>query len=149
MEGSSNYDRALWVALAISAGVAAARAAAVTASAFPYAFGAAFTALKSKRKKEQREHHHRYKSDKSKRSSSKPKEDQVYRDAVRRCLLEWKNIDISLDDFPYFLKYAKFPLSLLRSCWLILIAPGHFADVRSFSCWFLYNCSCAGTTLRF
>ena len=103
MEGNSTADRVLWAALAISAGVAAGTAAAVTASAFPYVFGAAFSALKSKRKKEQREHR-RYKSDKTKRSSSKPKEDQVYRDAVRRCLLEWKDIDISLDDFPYFLK---------------------------------------------
>ncbi|KAG0564340.1 hypothetical protein M758_8G098200 [Ceratodon purpureus] len=122
MEGSSNYDRALWVALAISAGVAAGTAAAVTASAFPYAFGAAFTALKSKRKKEQREHRHRYKSDKSKRSSSKPKEDQVYRDAVRRCLLEWKNIDISLDDFPYFLN-ENTKTALLDSMYVFLKRP--------------------------
>jgi len=104
MEGSSAFDRAVWVALAVAAGVAAGTAAAVTASAFPYAFGAAFTALKSKRKKEQREHRYRSKSDKTKRSSGKPKEDQAYRDAVRRCLLEWKDIDVSLDDFPYFLK---------------------------------------------
>jgi hypothetical protein len=100
MEGSSTLDRALWVALAISAGVAAGTAAAVTFKAFPHAVDV----LKSKRKKEQREHRHRYKSDKTKRSSTKSKEDQVYRDAVRRCLLEWKDIDISLDDFPYFLK---------------------------------------------
>lgn len=112
MEGST-LDRALWVALAITAGVAAGTAAAVTASAFPYAFGAAFSALRSKRKKEHREHRsHRYKSDKTKRSSSKPKEDQAYRDAIRRSLLEWKDIDVSLESFPYFLKYIHILLAL-------------------------------------
>lgn len=122
MEGSSTFDRAVWVALAVAAGVAAGTAAAVTASAFPYAFGAAFTALKSKRKKEQREHRHRYKSDKTKRSSSKPKEDQAYRDAVRRCLLEWKDIDVSLDDFPYFLN-ENTRTALLDSMYVFLKRP--------------------------
>ena len=127
MEGST-LDRALWVALAVAAGVAAGTAAAVTASAFPYAFGAAFTALRSKRKKEHREHRHRYKSDKTKRLSSKPKEDQAYRDAIRRSLLEWKDIDVSLDSFPYFIKYTlhssmqfqKYVISLLSIFFLSL-----------------------------
>ncbi|XP_024402253.1 uncharacterized protein [Physcomitrium patens] len=122
MEGSNIYDRALWVALAISAGVAAGTAAAVTASAFPYAFGAAFTALKSKRKKESREHRYRYKSDKSKRSSSKPKDEQAYRNAVRHCLLEWKDIDVSLDNFPYFLNEST-KAALLDSMYVFLKRP--------------------------
>uniref|UniRef100_A0A7I4CDG5 AAA+ ATPase domain-containing protein n=1 Tax=Physcomitrium patens TaxID=3218 RepID=A0A7I4CDG5_PHYPA len=122
MEGSSNYDRAVWMALAISAGVAAGTAAAVTVSAFPYAFGAAFTAFKSKRKKESRDHRYRYKSDKTKRSSAKPKENQAYRDAVRRCLLEWKDINISLDEFPYFLNESTKTV-LLDSMYVFLKKP--------------------------
>lgn len=118
MEGSITLDRALWVALAISAGVAAGTAAAVTFKAFPHAVDV----LKSKRKKEQREHRHRYKSDKTKRSSTKSKEDQVYRDAVRRCLLEWKDIDISLDDFPYFLN-ENTKTALLDSMYVFLKRP--------------------------
>jgi len=122
MEGST-LDRALWVALAITAGVAAGTAAAVTASAFPYAFGAAFSALRSKRKKEHREHRsHRYKSDKTKRSSSKPKEDQAYRDAIRRSLLEWKDIDVSLESFPYFLN-ENTKTALLDSMYVFLKRP--------------------------
>jgi hypothetical protein len=107
MEGnSSTGDRVLWVAVAVAAGLAAGTAAAVTATAFPYAFGAAFTALQSKRKKEHREHRHRHKSDKVKRPSSKPKQDQAYRDAIRRSIFQWEEIDVTLEGFPYFLKYV-------------------------------------------
>lgn len=137
MEGST-LDRALWVALAITAGVAAGTAAAVTASAFPYAFGAAFSALRSKRKKEHREHRsHRYKSDKTKRSSSKPKEDQAYRDAIRRSLLEWKDIDVSLESFPYFLKYIHILLALWVLFQHVYLAQSHL-HLSAFACFPCY-----------
>ncbi|KAH9537432.1 hypothetical protein CY35_16G052600 [Sphagnum magellanicum] len=121
MDGGT-LDRALWVTLAVAAGVAAGTAAAVTASAFPYAFGAAFTVLRSKRKKEPREHRVRYKSEKPKSSSSKPKEDQAYRDTIRRSLSEWKDIDVSLDSFPYFLN-ENTKTALVDSMYVFLKRP--------------------------
>lgn len=103
MEGNS--DRVFqWVTLAVAAGIAAGTAAAVTSAAFPYAFGAAFTLLRSKRKKEQREHRHRSKAEKIKRTTSKPKEGQAYRAAIRRALISWKDIDVTFEKFPYFVK---------------------------------------------
>ncbi|BBN12403.1 ATPase family AAA domain-containing protein 1 [Marchantia polymorpha subsp. ruderalis] len=120
MEG--NMDRALWVTLAVAAGVAAGTAAAVTAAAFPYAFGAAFTALRSKRKKEHREHRHRHKSDKAKRTSSKPKEGQAYKDAIRKGLTNWKDIDVNLDEFPYFINEST-KSALLDSMFVYLKRP--------------------------
>ncbi|CAM6014974.1 unnamed protein product [Sphagnum balticum] len=121
MDGGT-LDRALWVTLAVAAGVAAGTAAAVTASAFPYAFGAAFTVLRSKRKKEPREHRVRYKSEKPKSSSSKPKEDQAYRDTIRRSFSEWKDIDVSLDSFPYFLN-ENTKTALVDSMYVFLKRP--------------------------
>ncbi|KAH8950650.1 hypothetical protein BDL97_10G096400 [Sphagnum fallax] len=123
MEGnSSTGDRVLWVAVAVAAGLAAGTAAAVTATAFPYAFGAAFTALQSKRKKEHREHRHRHKSDKVKRPSSKPKQDQAYRDAIRRSIFQWEEIDVTLEGFPYFLNDST-KTALVDSMYVFLKRP--------------------------
>jgi hypothetical protein len=103
MEGST--DRAFqWVALAVAAGIAAGTAAAVTSAAFPYAFGAAFTVLRTKREKKPPPPRHPRKTEKVKRAASKPKESQAYRAAIRKALLSWKDIDVTFEEFPYFVK---------------------------------------------
>ncbi|XP_024528559.1 uncharacterized protein LOC9633323 isoform X2 [Selaginella moellendorffii] len=118
----SGRDRALLLALAVAGGFAAGTAAAMTATTFPYLFGAAFAALRSKRKRELREHRHRYKSDKVKRLSGKPKEGKAYRDAIRKSIAEWKDIDVELDNFPYFLNEST-KTALLDSLYVYLKRP--------------------------
>lgn len=86
----------------------------VPASAFPYAFDSAFTALRCKRKKDPWDHRNRFNSDNLKRLLSKSKEDEAYRDSIRRCFLDWRDIDVSLDDFPYFLKFRHLPREVSR-----------------------------------
>lgn len=94
-------DKALFLALAV--GIAAGTAATVTSIGFPYACGAAFNAIQVRRKREQRELRHRLKSEKSKKSPGKPKESQIYKEILQRALIDWKDIVVSLDNFPYFL----------------------------------------------
>jgi SpoVK/Ycf46/Vps4 family AAA+-type ATPase len=134
MEGST--DRAFqWVALAVAAGIAAGTASAVTSAAFPYAFGAAFTVLRSKRKKEHREHRHRSKTEKVKRTTSKPKESQAFRAAIRRALLSWKDIDVTFEKFPYFVN-DNTKSALLDSMYVYLKRPEfakYTADLTSVS----------------
>eukprot|EP00249_Psilotum_nudum_P021318 c28064_g2_i2 orf=544-3357(-) len=109
--------------LAISIGVAAGTAAALTSLAFPYALDAAYEAFQVRRRKEQREHRHRSKSDKVKRASStKTREFQAYRDVLRQSLVNWKDIDISLDKFPYFLS-ENTRTALLDSMYIFLKRP--------------------------
>uniref|UniRef100_A0A0C9RXX7 TSA: Wollemia nobilis Ref_Wollemi_Transcript_4876_3591 transcribed RNA sequence n=1 Tax=Wollemia nobilis TaxID=56998 RepID=A0A0C9RXX7_9CONI len=113
-------DRALLLALAV--GIAAGTAATVTSIGFPYAFGAAFNALQVRRKREQREQRNRLKSEKIKKAPGKPKESQIYREILQKALIDWKDIDVSLDNFPYYLS-DNTKTALLDSVYTFLKRP--------------------------
>lgn len=113
-------DRVLLLAIAV--GVAAGTAAAVTSFALPSAINSAYAAIQAKRKKEQREHRHRSKADKGKKSSGKRKEHQTYKDVLRQSLVNWKDINVSLDEFPYFLS-ENTKTALLDSMYIYLRRP--------------------------
>ncbi|GLJ44807.1 hypothetical protein SUGI_0942410 [Cryptomeria japonica] len=121
-------DKALFLALAV--GIAAGTAATVTSISFPYACGAAFNALQVRRKREQRELRNRLKSEKSKKSPSKPKESQIYKEILHRALIEWKDIVVSLDDFPYFLS-DNTKTALLDSVYTFLKRPEYVKYVSN------------------
>lgn len=121
-------DRAVLLALAV--GIAAGTAATITSIGFPYAFGAFYTALQVRRKKEQREQRHRLKSEKMKKTPHKPKECQIYREILQRALTKWKDIDVSLDSFPYFLS-DNTKTALLDAMYVFLKKPDYIKYVSN------------------
>ncbi|KAH9310527.1 hypothetical protein KI387_025562, partial [Taxus chinensis] len=121
-------DKALLLALAV--GIAAGTAATVTSIGFPYAFSAAFNALQVRRKREQRELRNRLKSEKGKKTPGKPKESQIYKEILQRALTDWKDIDVSLDNFPYFLS-ENTKTALLDSVYTFLKRPEYIKYVSN------------------
>ncbi|GBG61140.1 hypothetical protein CBR_g19216 [Chara braunii] len=120
-------DKAFLLVLAVAAGLAAGTAAGLAASAFPYALGTAIMTYRSKRKKgESRELKHRHKGEKLKKSSpgSLSKEGIAYREELRRRVIDWKDIDVTFDDFPYFLSES-FKELLIDSAYIILKKPDY------------------------
>lgn len=121
-------DRAVFLALAV--GIAAGTAATITSICFPYAFGSVCTALQARRKREQREQRNRLKSEKMKKTPHKPKECQIYREILQRALTRWKDIDVSLDNFPYFLS-DNTKTALLDAMYVFLKRPEYIKYVSN------------------
>eukprot|EP00897_Mesotaenium_endlicherianum_P001916 jgi/Mesen1/1752/ME001390S00741 len=128
MERSSSSTY-MMVVVASLAGIAAGSAAALTATAFPYALGVTLNAMRYKRKKEERAERHRLKEKVKRTSVVMSKEGQAYRDAILKCLQDFKDLDVSFEEFPYFLSETT-KEALLDSTYIHLKRP-EFAKYTS------------------